>query len=187
MDKGGGWIKIYRQIRENWIWEDPEKLKAWIDLLLMVNHEDKKILVNGKLTTIKRGSTLTSIGKLSERWNWSKNKVYRFLELLKADGMCNANGSGVGTTLTIVNYSNFQGGQNADGSSNESPNGSADGSPVGTQTRRNKNYKETKNARARGVYFENQRKDDLDGDVLKNILGRLNANGEITKAVSGDE
>lgn len=187
MDKGSGWIKIYRQIRENWIWEDPEKLKAWIDLLLMVNHEDKKILVNGQLTTIKRGSTLTSINKLAERWSWSRHRVYRFLELLKEDKMCEVNGTSYGTTLSIVNYSNFQGSCNTDGTTNGTTVGTSDGTPVGTQTRRNKNYKETKNARARGVYFENQRKDDLDGDVLKNILGRLNANGEITKAVSGDE
>lgn len=30
-----GWIKISRKINEHWLWEDANKLKWWIDLLLM--------------------------------------------------------------------------------------------------------------------------------------------------------
>ena len=187
MDKGGGWIKIYRQIRENWIWEDPEKLKWWLDLLLSANHEDKDIFIKGKVITIKRGQYFTSTGNLAKRWKTSRGTVIRFLRLLNDTAMVTVDGTANGTTLTIVNYSNFQDTRTADGTTDGTTDGTAHGTTGGTQTRRNKNYKETKNARARGVYFENQRKDDLDGDVLKNILGRLNANGEITKAVSGDE
>jgi len=38
-----GWLKIDRKIRDNWIWEDPVKLKWRIDILLTVNFEDKKV------------------------------------------------------------------------------------------------------------------------------------------------
>lgn len=41
-----GWISLYRQIKESWIWKDKEpfdKRSAWIDLLLTVNYKNKKI------------------------------------------------------------------------------------------------------------------------------------------------
>ena len=44
-----GWIKLHRKITENWLWDDKpyDKARAWIELLLMVNHEDKKIKFDG--------------------------------------------------------------------------------------------------------------------------------------------
>lgn len=104
-----GWIKLHRQIVDNWIWEDADMFKAWIDILLMVNHEDKKIYVNGKLTTIHRGEKLTSITKLSDRWRWSKRRVMRFLDLLEEDEMCTTERTTYGTTLKVVNYAEYQG------------------------------------------------------------------------------
>lgn len=146
MDKG--WIKLNRQIMDHWIWQDHEFTFAWIDLLLMVNHENKKILVDGKLKTIKRGQTLTSIGKLADRWGWSRNRVYRYLEALKRDSMVYTDGTPNGTTITIVNYSKFQGYGNSKQNASETTDGTADGTTHGTtdgtQTRKKKNEKNEK-------------------------------------------
>jgi len=142
MDKG--WIKLSRQIQEHWIWSDPEKLKAWIDIILMANHEAKKVEMRDGLITIKRGQFVTSIDKLAKRWGWSKNRVYRFLSLLETDHMVQRKANAYRTTITIVNYGKFQDRQNGngttDGSSDETPNGSSDGS----RTRMNKNEEEIK-------------------------------------------
>lgn len=107
--KDNGWIKLHRQIVDNWIWDDAEKLKAWLDILLMVNHKNKKILVNGQLVTIKRGEKLTSIAKLADRWGWTKRRVMRFLDLLEDDEMCTTNRTTYGTTIKVVNYAEYQG------------------------------------------------------------------------------
>lgn len=37
-----GWISLYRSIQEHWLWKDAEMLRAWLDLLLLANYEDKK-------------------------------------------------------------------------------------------------------------------------------------------------
>ena len=75
----------------------------------MVNHEDKKVLINGKLETIKRGQRITSLNKLAERWKWSRKKVTNFLKLLEEDGMIIAKKEqGKYTTITIVNYNFYQ-------------------------------------------------------------------------------
>lgn len=142
MDKG--WIKLSRQIQEHWIWSDPEKLKAWLDLLMLANHEAKKVEMRDGLVSIRRGQLVTSIDKLAKRWGWSKNRVYRFLSLLESDNMVQRNANRYRTTLTIVNYSKFQDRQNTDGTTNGTTNGSTDGSPSGSRTRKNKNEKEIK-------------------------------------------
>ena len=74
MDKG--WIKIHRQMQEHWIWNDPEKLKAWLDILLLANHETKKVEMRDGLVSIRRGQFVTSIDKLAERWKWSEQGRY---------------------------------------------------------------------------------------------------------------
>ena len=146
MDKG--WIKLNRQIQEHWIWSDPEKLKAWLDLLLLANHETKKVEMRDGLVSIKRGQFVTSIDKLAQRWGWSKNRVYRFLSVLESDNMVQRKSNRYRTTITIVNYSKFQDRQNANGTTNGSPNESTDGSPNGSRTRKNKNDKERKESAA---------------------------------------
>jgi len=104
----GGYIKLHRQIRENWIWQDAEYLRAWVDLLFMAEWRDRD-LQDG---TVERGSLLTSTRELAERWGWSQNRVIRFLHNLERCTMltqkrftqrCTSK-----TLLTIVNYSDFQ-------------------------------------------------------------------------------
>ncbi len=106
-----GWIKLHRQIQGHWLWlsEKPfDKRSAWIDILLMVNHEDKKILLGNELIEVKRGSRVTSIRQLCDRWGWSNTKVKNFLNLLEKDGMLVVKSDSKKTTLTVVNYSGYQ-------------------------------------------------------------------------------
>ena len=121
-----GWIRLYRKLQECWVWEDKEpfdKRSAWIDLLLTANHADAKLLFNGELITVQRGQILTSVRKLSVKWKWSVNKVYRFLKLLESDKMLQKESNKDRTLLTIVNYSVYQGGEYT----NEYTNGNSDG------------------------------------------------------------
>jgi len=105
-----GWISLHRQVWDNWVWKDKpfSKGQAWIDLLLMANHEDKKVLIGNQLITVKRGSFVTSIRKLCDRWGWSNTKVRSFLSLLEQDGMLIVKSDAKKTTLTIANYSDYQ-------------------------------------------------------------------------------
>ena len=143
-----GWIHLHRKIRDNWIWDDPEKLRAWIDILLMVNHEDKQIPFDGHIITIHKGQRLTSLQKLSERWGWSRNRVDRFLRLLNEAGMVTTNRTPNGTVLTVVNWAFYQSKRDTNGATNEATNGTANGATNeatnGTQTRMIKNEKNEK-------------------------------------------
>ena len=108
-----GWIRAYRKLKEHWVWQDKpfSRGQAWIDLLLTVNHENKKAVVDGKKVTIKRGSCITSIRKLSESWGWSRTKTVSFLDALESENMISRNSDTKKTVISVINYDNFQGSQ----------------------------------------------------------------------------
>lgn len=105
-----GWLKLYRSIQNHWLWEDKpfSRGQAFIDLLLMANHKDNKILFNGELIEIKRGSRITSLRQLSDAWGWSTTKVKKFLELLEKENMITVKSDNKKTLVTIENYGIYQ-------------------------------------------------------------------------------
>jgi len=105
-----GWVKIYRNIQEHWLWncEPFSRGQAWIDLLLMANHKENKVMINGNLITVKTGERVTSIRKLSERWKWSTCKVKHFLKQLESDKMIECLSDTSKTVIKIVNYEKYQ-------------------------------------------------------------------------------
>ena len=137
-----GWITLHRKIRDNWIWQDPEKLRAWLDILLMVNHEDRQVPVNGKVVTVMRGQRLTSIAHLAERWHWNRKRVVRFLDLLEGAEMCTTIRTRSGTTITVTNWDFYQNPGSTKGTKKGTAKGSTVGSTAGTQTTMSNNYKQ---------------------------------------------
>lgn len=76
-----GYIKLHRQIIQKSDWPGRErreftKFEARIDMILVLASG----MDNG---AVNRGQFLSSLGFLSRRWLWSKNKVDRFLNSLK--------------------------------------------------------------------------------------------------------
>lgn len=105
-----GWVSIHRKLLDNRIWEKDvfSRGQAWIDIILLANYEDKKVMFDGSLILVERGSKITSIRKLSERWKRSRGKVKRFLDLLQADGMIEYKTDHQKTTYKICNYNTYQ-------------------------------------------------------------------------------
>lgn len=105
-----GWITIHRKILDNFLWEDKpfSRGQAWIDLLLIANHEDKTTLFNGKTIEVKRGQKITSLRQLGDRWGWSISKVKYFFQQLKFEKMLDYKSDTKKTVYTIVNYSDYQ-------------------------------------------------------------------------------
>lgn len=104
-----GWIKLHRQIMDHWIWDDAEKFKWWMQILLLTNHTDKKTVIGGEVVIIKRGTFHTSELKLANTWGVSRNRVRRFLKLLEDDEMITVKKTSNGTTIEVHNYGVYQG------------------------------------------------------------------------------
>lgn len=111
-----GYIKLHRQIQDCWIWDTGkfDKRSAWIDLLMLANHHDKKLIFNGEPVVITRGQFMTSIRKLAIRWDWSTSTVFDFLKILEDDNMIKKESDSHRTLLTIINYEVYQGVPNTD-------------------------------------------------------------------------
>lgn len=145
-----GWIKLHRKLQDCWIWQENEpfdKRSAWVDLLLSANHSDKKILFNGELIIVKRGQVLTSIRKLSAKWSWSVNRVYRYLRLLESDNMLIKESDNDKTLLTIANYDVYQCSEYTDGNTVGNTGEYKAETPASTPSEHKQECKEDKNAK----------------------------------------
>lgn len=107
-----GWIKISRELPEHWIWRDADRLKWWLDLLLMAAWEDSKQLVGSRLIEIKRGQLVASISYLVKRWGINHNTVISFLKTLKDEGMIVKTSIANVSIITICNYEKHQAADN---------------------------------------------------------------------------
>lgn len=139
-----GWIKLHRKTLDCWIWQEKpfDKGRAWVDLLLLAQHHDKKLLIDNEIVLISRGSFMTSMVKLAERWGWSRNKTMRFIKLLENEEMLNTERTPKGTLVTIVKYEDYQVSDTGDETTRETPLGT----PLGTSDEtQNKNVKNIKN------------------------------------------
>lgn len=126
-----GWIKLYRQIQDNEMWDGKKEpfdhRSAWIDLLLLANHKDKDLLFGNQIITVKAGQKITSLVALAERWNWSRNKVRRYLGVLQELQMIDRKSDNKKTLITIVNYGIYQSNESESETANETASETANG------------------------------------------------------------
>lgn len=108
-DKGKvGFVAIYRKIQDHWLWQDKDRLYAWLDILISAQFHDAEKFIHGTLIKIPRGSWFVAQKTLETRWGWSKTKVRHFLNTLEMEGMITTKSTPLGTTITIVNYEVYQ-------------------------------------------------------------------------------
>lgn len=110
-NKNQGFIVLNRSIQDHWIWTDKPFAwgQAWSDMIMLANYKDNLIVIDGKLTTVKRGEHITSLRKLGEKWGWSTTKVKNFLDTLTEQKMITYKSNSKKTVYKIVNYDAWQG------------------------------------------------------------------------------
>lgn len=147
-----GWIKLHRQIMDHPFYEESRvfsRHEAWEYLLLNANHATGKVYFDGQFLEVERGSFITSIRKLQERWKWSNTKVVRFLDVLEHEGMATIKRDTKKTVISVDKYGFFQGGEDAETTEKRHSN---DGET--TQKHTNKNVKKNKNEKNNTYYPE---------------------------------
>jgi len=145
-----GWIKVWRKLADSQMWlEKPfSKGQAWIDLLLLATSSDHVSKYKGKDKVYKAGTVHFSLCFLTDRWGWSRNKVYRFINKLQNDGMLEYQGRTSNgtidrtlngtisdtmndttndTVLIVVNWALYQNKQEKNGTINGTINDTANG------------------------------------------------------------
>lgn len=118
MGNSQGWIRLHRQIMETpeWLAEPFTRGQAWVDLLLLANHETGFIRKRGILIAVDRGQVGYSEESLAERWQWSRGKVRRYLiELARLSRISHKisektvpKKTSVSSLICIINYDRYQ-------------------------------------------------------------------------------
>lgn len=142
MAKELGWIKVHRKIQDTvgYFAEPFCRNMAWIDLLLLANHDDNFFRFRGIRVDVKRGQTGVNIETFCDRWKWSRGKTERWLKELERDKKIIRQKTNITTLISIINYSQYQDSDKADGKASDK----ADGQQTVKQTDTNKNDKELK-------------------------------------------
>ncbi|HEX2920923.1 MAG TPA: hypothetical protein VHO50_07155 [Bacteroidales bacterium] len=115
-EDNSGWILLHRRLQEHWIYPQNRKFtpyEAWIDLLLIVNHDDQEVDIKNSIMICKRGESLRSLETLSMRWNWNKSATRRFLKKLEKAKMIVLESLPKTTRITVCNYDKYQPKRNA--------------------------------------------------------------------------
>lgn len=100
-----GYVKVYRSLLE-WEWiGDPNVLSVFIQILLRVNHEEKRWQGH----TIPRGSFITSRDTLAKACGLSEKQVRRALDVLEMGRTITRNRAGTGQLVTLEKWEDYQG------------------------------------------------------------------------------
>jgi hypothetical protein len=113
-----GWIILPRDIQETeeWFSEPFTRSQAWIDLVLLANHNTRYIRKRGILIAVDRGGVGYSEETLAARWKWSRGKVRRFFAELTRENRVERRiseetvqkHSSVSSCIYIINYDKYQ-------------------------------------------------------------------------------
>ena len=160
-----GWISLDRCVMDHWVFEKSNYFKAWVVMIMEVNHKGRKVLISGELIQCDRGQSLNSLDSWSKLFGkgWTKQKVRTFFSLLKEDAMINTEGMRKTTRLTICNYGTYQNKQHRENTENNTET---------TQRQHAENTETTPNNNDNNKNNDNK----TYKDEIKTVLAHLNAN-----------
>ena len=99
-----GFIKLHRQILD-WEWyDDPNTMRLFLHILLIVNHKEKK----WRGITIKKGQKLTSQIKLADETGLTRQQVRTSLKKLIATNEITMVTNAQHTVITVNNWNSHQ-------------------------------------------------------------------------------
>lgn len=84
-----GWFKLYREIREHWIYRDAEHLKVWIEMLSLARHSSEPTtdMIEGQLVEINYAEFIFGRKRWSDRLGISEQRLRTLLKKMIDDDM----------------------------------------------------------------------------------------------------
>lgn len=104
-----GWIKLYRKILDNpKMMDDNDYFIVWIKLLLLVTHQEKRVIWKGHEINLKPGQILTGRKFIASQSLVSEMKVERILKWLESEQQIEQQTSNKNRIITILNWNRYQ-------------------------------------------------------------------------------
>lgn len=112
---GGGFLPIYRKLKDSDIWNrDDFQLKLWIYILMNARWKAEPYVKDG--IRVERGQFLRSYSRIAEDlklrkgrgWQSRKEGDVRYhLKVIEKDGSIRMQGNALGVLITVVNYDTY--------------------------------------------------------------------------------
>ncbi|MBO6542316.1 MAG: hypothetical protein JJ965_04110 [Alphaproteobacteria bacterium] len=106
----GGLFTVDRSIWEHDLFSDEPmtEREAWLWLIGEAAWKPRKVRLGYSLIDIERGQLTHSVRFMADKWKWNKDRVARFLNMLKNRDMIETGTATGQTVITICNYEKFQ-------------------------------------------------------------------------------
>ena len=110
-----GYFALWRKFQDHQFWKEKRvfsKAEAWIDILWEAQHNEKpqKVILGRErmvCLTCNYGESLKSLRTWAKRWGWTKDRVQRFLKLLKNMAQIETVDETVTTRIKVLNYKEY--------------------------------------------------------------------------------
>ena len=164
MNTSHGWIKLYRCLLDDALWQcsTNEQKIILVTLLLMANHAEKKWQWNGRSYVCQPGQMITSLKSIAHKAgpDISRKRVHLALQKFENCGFLVKQPTRNNTLITICNWERYQANPYADGTPDDTP-ASHTGDTDGAQRSLNKKIrrKNEKTHRRDDFYFSAEQKE----------------------------
>ncbi len=126
IEKDMGWIKLYRKIQNSPLYKslNSKQRDILINLLLMANHQDNTVFINGKDTIIKAGQVLTSLKGIKEKCakDVSIQNIRTSLLVLENGRFLTSKSTNKYRIITIENWEQYQSNEMNQHTNQQAPN-----------------------------------------------------------------
>jgi len=114
----GGYVKIYRSLRDHPIYDSPEYLRAFLDWILEAAYQSENRYFRGTSVRLRAGQLVTSDGRLMQQSDWSRARARAFREFCERHDLARfaplfVDGQRRGWVATISGYRRAQDGPEA--------------------------------------------------------------------------
>ena len=112
----GGWIKVYRKIRQSFVWTDANQLKLWLLILMKASHENHRFLFNGQQVDVSSGQLVTGRNALAFEFNEGVSRdhrvvartLWRWIKQFEKEQMLSIESNSKYSVITVINYGIYQ-------------------------------------------------------------------------------
>lgn len=103
-----GFIFLYRDIANHWVWHDGKLAHRWMDLLIQASWENNTVYFGGSRVNLRRGQLVTTTRLLMSRWRTNARMVLKVLNIFEEEKMIRCKKNKEMTLISVCNFDVYQ-------------------------------------------------------------------------------
>ena len=103
-----GWIKLYRKLLDNPVFDNPNLLRVWLWCLLKASHEHHQQMVGLQVVDLEPGQFVTGRFKGANELGINPSTFYKYLKTLEKMEMISLKSNNKITIVTVENWRKYQ-------------------------------------------------------------------------------